>query len=501
MVMGTLRQETDLVVIGGGPGGYVAALRAADLGKEVILIEERERLGGVCLLEGCIPSKTLLHVAQLSETLKNVKEFGINLGEDTNTSGSSDNSRQRIDILKLRNYSNSVVNHLSNNISGLMKKKGVEVIQGQARFEGPKSLSIEGKNHLSIDFNHCIIATGSKPRLLSSALGTQYNFSSDSVWTSTEALSLPKIPSRLVVVGGGYIGLELGTLYANLGSEVTLIESLPQLLTGIDQDLVNILLKNYQHKFKKIYLESKLLGVEQSSNGLVLNIENKKNNNKERIETDNLLISIGREANIKDLSLEKAGIHISSKNSSENLDPRILVDEKRRTKVPNIFAIGDVTAGPMLAHKAMREGKVAAEIIAGLPSAFDNQAIPAAIYTHPEIATVGLTELDVANEKRNVIVGRFPLRALGRAYSIGQTEGMAKIITDANNRRILGVGIVGANASDLITEATLAIELGATLDDLLLTIHPHPSFSEAILEAAEIAAGISVHTTFPERKK
>ena len=466
MVMGSLRQEADLVVIGGGPGGYVAALRAADLGREVTLIDERASLGGVCLLEGCIPSKTLINAVELVTATKDAKRLGV----------SFDNLK--IDPVKLRSHNDKTVKTLSRGVEQLVKARGIEVIRARARFTGPRSLTLEGGDVSGIDFRDCIIATGSRPRTLPWAEGS-------GVWTSREALTLPdEAPRRLVVVGGGYIGLELGLVYAGLGSEVTVVEFDLRLLGGADPDLVEVMVKRVRRQLHAIRTDSRVVGVQRRGDVFVLDIE--RDGEKEELEADRVLISVGRIPNTDDLGLEAAGIDTDAQGS-------IPVDAQCRTSARNIYAIGDVTPGPMLAHKASREGKVAAEAAAGHNAAFDNRAIPAVVFTDPEIAWVGITEQEAEAQGLAVKVGRFPLRALGRARTLGRTEGLVKVIADAETNLVRGVGMVGPWVSEMIAEGSLALEMGATLEDLMVTIHPHPTISEAIMEAAEQAAGTGVH--------
>ncbi len=472
MVMGSLRQETEVAIIGAGPGGYVAALRAADLGKEVVLIEERERPGGVCLLEGCIPSKTLIHAVELAEAAKHAEQFGLTFSD------------VKIDPKALRGWTDKVVDQLTGGIQSLLRRRGIEVIQGHARFTSNRALSIEGSEVSGIDFRHCIIATGSRINQLPSAYEKP-------VWSSAEALQLPRIPERLLVVGGGYIGLEMGLVYAGLGSKVTMVEFFPRLLMGADFDLVDVMVGSVSKRFEAVRLDSKVAGVEKIESGFAVEIE--KDDQKTTEEFDQVLVAIGRRPNTDDLGLEHTNI-------TPNEHGVIPVNEQMRTAENNIFAIGDVAPGPMLAHKASREAKVAAEVIANHKSAFDNRAIPAVVFTDPEIAWVGLTEREA--EQRNIThkVGKFPLRALGRARTLGQTEGFAKILSDPESGLVLGVGMVGPQASELIAEATLAIEMGATLEDLMVTIHPHPTLSEAIMEAAEVSAGAPTHVSPPRKK-
>jgi len=471
MVVGSLRQETEVAVIGGGPGGYVAALRAADLGKEVTLIEERERLGGVCLLEGCIPSKAMISLVELAAAAREAAKAGLTF------------ENLRIDPDALRQWTESVVDGLTRGIDGLLKRRGVEVIHGRARFDGPRSLILENSDTAGIDFRECIIATGSQINELSPAYDLP-------VWSSAEALRIPEVPDRLLVVGGGYIGLEIGLVYAGLGSKVTMVEFLPRPLAGADSDLVDVVVKNCEKKFESILTESGVVGVEQTSSGFAVTIEHQGETKKD--EFSQVLVAIGRKPNTDNLGLETAGI-------SPNEEGLIEVTPEGRTTVPHIYAIGDVTPGPALAHKAIREAKVVAEVIAGQPSAFDNQAIPAVVFTDPELAWVGITEREAALRGTKVNIGRFPLAALGRARTLGRTDGFVKIISDPESHLVLGVGMVGAHASELIAEGTLALEMGATLEDLMVTIHPHPTLSEAIMEATEVAAGSAVHVDVVKR--
>lgn len=465
MVMGSLRQETEVVVIGGGPGGYVAAIRAADLGKEVTLIEANDRLGGVCLLEGCIPSKSLINAVELAESARHAEKLGLKF------------EGLKFDEAALRKWTDSVVDTLSQGVAGLLKRRGIEVIHGKARFDSNRSLAIEGSDVSGVEFKKCIIATGSRINEIPQAYDLP-------VWSSAEALKIPRIPERLLVVGGGYIGLEMGLVYAGLGSKVTMVEFFPRLLMGADADLVDVVVKNCRQRFESIMVDSKVVGIEKSSSGYAVSIEHDGDTSSH--DFDEVLVAVGRKPNTDDLGLENTKIEVGDNGLIE-------VDETGKTAEPNIFAIGDVVPGPALAHKATREGKVAAEVIAGEPSAFDNRAIPAVVFTDPEIAWVGLTERDVNEQGLDVTVGRFPLKALGRARTLGRTEGFAKILSAPDTGLVLGVGIVSPQASELIAEATLAIEMGATLEDLMVTIHPHPTLSESLMEAAEVAAGSPIH--------
>lgn len=470
MVMGSLSQEVDVVVIGAGPGGYVAALRLADLGQDVMLVEERKRPGGTCLLEGCIPSKALINAVEISETAKHSEKLGLKF------------TQTEVDIDKLREWTESVVSDLSNGVSSLLRRRGVEVVHGRARFTSPTTLAIEGSDVSAVTFKRCVVATGSSLNELPEGIDS-------SVWSSGEALRLPRIPESLLVVGGGYIGLELGLVYAGLGAKVSVAEFFPNLLMGADQDLVEVMVKQVSGRLEEIMVESSVLGIEPGADGFSVEIEH--DGKKRTLKYDQVLVAIGRRPNTRELGLDLAGIEVDEKGF-------IPTDAECRTVVPHIYAVGDVTTGPMLAHKASREAKVAAEVISGLCcAAFDNRAIPAVVFTDPEIAWTGLTEREAAEKGLVVKVGKFPLSALGRARTLGRTEGLVKVIFDPENNLVLGVGMVAPHASELIAEGTLAIEMGATLEDLMVTIHPHPTLSEALMEAAEVAAGTTVHINPP----
>jgi dihydrolipoamide dehydrogenase len=472
MVMGSLRQSTEVLVIGAGPGGYVAALRAADLGKEVLLVERRERRGGVCLIEGCIPSKALIHAVEILEETRLAEKMGIRFKEVS------------VDPKKLVEFKDSVVDGLTRGIDGLLKRRGVEVVRGYARFESGKSVALEGSEVANIDFKHCILAPGSRPALPPFAQGKE-------VWTSREALDIPEVPKRLLVVGGGYIGFEMGMVYAGLGSEVTLVEFLPQFLAAADRDLADVVVKSCRSRFHRMLTESKVTGVEKAGGEFRVTIETGDGTLEERF--DRVLVAVGRTPNTEDLGLEHTKVVVDEKGFVET-------DSHCRTAEPTIFAIGDITRGPQLAHKASREAKVAAEVIAGHPSAFDNRATPAVVFTDPELAWTGHTESEAREMGLEVKVGVFPLAALGRARTLGRTDGLVKVIASKENDLVLGVGIAGVNASDLIAECTLAVEMGATLEDLMVTIHPHPTLSESVMEAAEVAAGACVHINPPRKK-
>jgi dihydrolipoyl dehydrogenase len=481
MVMGSLREETQVVVIGSGPGGYVTALRLADLGKDVLLVEKRDRPGGVCLLEGCIPSKALIHAVEVKKHALAGEDFGLKF------------SGLEVDPAKLRTWTDGIVQGLSDGVKGLLKRRGVTVIQGHARFTSPTSLAIEGGEVSGIDFEQAVIATGSSLNRLPEGIVP-------SVWSSADALKLPRVPGSLLVVGGGYIGLEMGLVYQGLGSDVSVVEFFPRLLMGADQDLVDIMVGQVSDRLHEIMLESRVLSITETdgdaANGFDVEIQH--DGQTVTRHYDQVLVAIGRRPNTDDLGLE---------NTKAQVDDRghLITDEQCRTAEPTVFAIGDAAQGMMLAHKASREGKVAAEVIAAESGAegeapeFDNRAIPAVVFTDPEIAWTGLTEREAAEQGIEVNIGRFPLSALGRARTLGRTDGLVKVIADPETDLILGVGIVGPLASELIAEGTLAVEMGATLEDLMVTIHPHPTLSEAIMEAAEVAAGEAVHINPPRK--
>ena len=473
MVMGSLREETQVVVIGSGPGGYVAALRLADLGKDVLLIEKRDRPGGTCLLEGCIPSKALINAVEVKAAALAAKQFGLTF------------SGMEVDTAKLREWTDGIVQGLSDGVRGLLKRRGVTVLRGHARFESPTSLSLEGGEVSGVDFEEAIIATGSSLNRLPEGIVK-------SVWSSADALRLPHVPESLLVVGGGYIGLEMGLVYQGLGSRVSVVEFFPRLLMGADEDLVEVMLKHVSERLEAIMVDSTVKEIREAKGG-GFDVDIEVAGEVTTHHYAQVLVAIGRRPNTDDIGLENTKVKTDDKGF-------IITDEECRTDEPNIFAIGDAAQGPMLAHKASREGKVAAEAIhGGGEVAFDNRAIPAVVFTDPEIAWTGLTEREAKEQDIPVDIGRFPLSALGRARTLGRTDGLVKVLADPRSGLLLGVGIVGPMASELIAEGTLAIEMGATLEDIMVTIHPHPTLSEAFLEAAEVAAGEAVHINPPRK--
>lgn len=466
MVMGELPVETEVVVVGGGPGGYAAAFRAADLGMDVTLVTDEPRLGGVCLLRGCIPSKTLLSLTELIHSTRLTPAMGVSFGEP------------EIDLDALRAWENNVVERLTKGLSQLCERRGVHVVQARATFNGPDSLHLQSADAHGLTFKHAVIATGSRPIPL-----PDVNFSSR-IMDSSAALELEDIPQKLLVVGGGYVGLEMGMVYASLGSEVTLVEMTERLLPSADPDLVKPLARTVEELFADVYLSSKVTEVTEEKNKVRVSVEGEADLSDAVF--DRVLVAIGRRPNSDALGLKAANVEITTRGS-------ILVDEQRRTTNERIFAVGDVAGGMLLAHEAMREGKVAAEAIAGQPAAFDARAIPAVVYTDPQVAWCGLTEQDAAAQKRNIAVARFPWNASGRAVSMGVTDGFTKVIMDKRSHQVLGVGMVGRHAELLIAEGVLAVEMGAVAEDLALTIHPHPTLTETLGEAAEMLLGNATH--------
>jgi len=457
MVMGDLVTEVDVAVLGGGPGGYSAAFRCAELGLETVVVDAGKRLGGACLYEGCIPSKALLHVAAVIGEAERAKEFGLDFGEP------------RISLDPLRKWkAERVVGKLSRGLASVAKAKGVQVVGGRGAFEDSRSIRVGGDEPQVVRFKHAIIATGSVP---SRAPGL--DLESERIMDSTAALDLPEIPERLLVIGGGYIGLELGQVYAALGSRVTVVEMTDGLLPGADRDLVQPLARRCEKLFAAIHFTSKVTALKESGSAIEASIEGQASQSFDRV-----LVAVGRRVVSDGLGLETTKVRISKSGM-------ISVDERCRTTDPHLYAVGDVTGDPMLAHRAMRQGKVAAEVIAGRPSAFDNAAVPAVVFTDPEVAWCGLMEAEARSAGRAIKVAKFSWAASGRAATIGRSDGLTKVIVDAASGRVIGAGIVGPGAGELIAEAALAIETAVTAEDLALTIHAHPTLSESLMEAAE----------------
>ena len=458
MVMGELVDEVDVAVVGGGPGGYSAAFRCAELGLETVVIDADGRLGGACLFEGCIPSKALLHVAAVVSEAERAREWGVDFGEP------------RISLDPLRKWKQErVVGKLARGLASVAKGKGVTVIGGRAVFEDSTTLRIEGEGLQKVRFKHAIVATGSAPAPLPGI-----ELRSDRVMDSTAALELPDIPERLLVIGGGYIGLELGTVYATLGSRVTLVEMTEGLLPGVDRDLVQPLQRRVEKLFAAVHLGTKVTALREAGGHVEATLEG------QGAETfDRVLVAVGRRARSRGLGLEATRVRLTERGAF------VQIDERCRTHDPHLYAVGDVTGEPMLAHRAMRQGKVAAAALAGQPAAFDNVAVPAVVFTDPEIAWCGLSEAQAKSQGMETKVAKFQWAASGRAATIGRADGLTKLVADAASGRVVGVGIVGPGAGELIAEATLAVETAALVEDLAATIHAHPTLSESLMEAAE----------------
>ncbi|HYH00973.1 MAG TPA: dihydrolipoyl dehydrogenase [Terriglobales bacterium] len=468
--------KLNVAIVGGGPGGYAAAFLAADLGLTVTLIDEQLNPGGVCLYRGCIPSKALLHVAKLIDEARHAKDWGIEFGEP------------KIDIDRLRSFKEGVVKKLTGGLGQLSKQRKITYIQGRASFENSNTLKIErvnGSNETQ-SFDRIVIATGSRPAVIPA-----FNIGSRNVLDSTGGLALENIPKTMLVVGGGYIGLELGTVYAAMGTKVSVVEMMPGLLPGADRDLVTPLHRHMSKVFDAIMLNTTVKGVQEDNGGIRVAFEGTDVKEAEKV-YEKVLVSVGRKPNSEIPGLEKTKVEIGSRGF-------IQVNKQLQTADPSIYAIGDVVGEPMLAHKASHEGRVAVEHIAGHKVAFEPNAIPAVVFTDPEIAWCGLTETQAEKEGRQVAVAKFPWGASGRAMTLDRTEGMTKLIIDPETERILGMGIVGAGAGELISEGVLAVEMAALATDIKLTIHPHPTLSETVMESAEVFFGQSTHVYRPKR--
>ena len=465
--------KTQVVVIGSGPGGYTAAFRAADLGLDVTLVERYENLGGVCLNVGCIPSKTLLHTAELINESYEAGKFGVTFDEP------------KIDIDAVRANKDSTVAKLTGGIKALAKARKVNVVNGYAKFSDANHLQID--NGETIEFENCIIAAGSRVTKIPS-----FPFDDPRVMDSTDALELENIPKRLLVVGGGIIGLEMATVYSALGSEITIVELSDQIIAAADKDIVTPLFKKVKKQYKNIFLETKVTSMEPIKEGIQVSFEGK--NAPQSDIFDKVLVSIGRSPNGNLIDADKAGVTVNDHGF-------IPVDKQMRTNISNIFAIGDIVGQPMLAHKAVHEAKVAAEVIAGHKSGFDVLTIPSVAYTDPEVAWTGSTEKELLASGIQYQKGVFPWAASGRSLSIGRSEGVSKALFDSNTGKILGMGICGTNAGDLISEATLAIEMGCDMSDISLSIHAHPTLSETTAFAVEMAEGTITDLLPPKQKK
>ncbi len=469
-------EQMELVVVGGGPGGYPAAFAAADHGMDVSLVDENVRPGGVCLNRGCIPSKTLLHVAKLITECREAARWGITFGEP------------KIDLDRLREFKNGVIDKLTGGIGQLSQARNIHWIRARAAFLDSNTLGLtkpDGTGE-ALRFRHAILATGSSP-----AMPPIFKIADPRVMDSSGALEMPDIPDRLLVVGGGYIGLEMGSVYAALGSKVTVVEMMSGLLPGVDRDLVGPLKKRLDALFQAIHVNTKVASLAARNDGIVAELIGEGVESKQRF--DRVLVAIGRRPNSSNLGLEKTQVELGDRGF-------VKVDKQQRTADPNILAIGDVAGEPMLAHKAMREAKVAIEVLTGGPAEFDNLAVPAVVFTDPEIAWCGLTETQAKALDRTVKVVRFPWAASGRAQTLGRTEGLTKVIFDPQTERVLGVGIVGTGAGELIAEGVLAVETAVVIRDLAACIHPHPTLSETVMESAEAALGQATHIFRPRRR-
>lgn len=460
MVVGEMVQDVQLVILGAGPGGYTAALRAAELGIKTILVDTNAKLGGTCLHVGCIPSKALLHAAEVTDEARKAATFGLHF------------DAPRVELEKLRSWKNSILDKLSGGIAGKCKSAGVEVITGKAEFVDSRNVRVQcpGESAVRIKFKHAIIATGSRP-----IMPPVFNIGSPRVMDSSGALAIEDVPQSLLVVGGGYIGLEMGTVYAALGSNVTVVEMTDGLLPGVDRDLVRPLQQHLQSIFKAIWLNSKVTRLEDDGTGIKASFEGKDVPAEQRF--DRVLVSVGRRPNTDELALTNTQVKVDQHGFIE-------IDSEGRTTEKRIFAIGDASGQPMLAHRAIRQAIVVAEVIAGRKSTFDNRAIPAVVFTQPEIAWVGLTDTEAKAKGIEVGSAKFPWSASGRAHTLADPSGQTKVLYDPATTRVLGVGLVGPRAGELISEAALAIEMGAMLEDLAVTIHTHPTLSETINEAA-----------------
>ena len=455
--------KTDVAVLGSGPGGYTAAFRAADLGLKTVLIERYPSLGGVCLNVGCIPSKALLHVAKVISDTREAAAYGIEFGEPN------------IDRTRLLRWKDKILTRLTGGLKGLAGQRQVTLVQGAGQFVSPNRIAVAtGDGTQDVEFDKAIIAVGSRPVSLPDCPDDAR------VMDSTGALALPDIPSRLLIIGGGIIGLEMAAVYHELGSRISVVELLDNLMTGADPDLVKPLQKRIARQYENIYLGTRVTGIRPEENAVVVGFSGPQAPSEDTF--DRVLVAVGRHPNGKHIGADNAGINVDEQGF-------IPVDKQQRTNVANIFAVGDVTGVPMLAHKATHEGKVAAQVAAGMNSAFDARVIPSVAYTDPEVAWVGVTEVEAEQQGLKFGKGVFPWAASGRSLSLGRSEGLTKLLFDEQTRRVIGAGIVGSNAGDLIAELALAIEMDCTAEDIGLTIHPHPTLAETVAGAAEMFEG------------
>ena len=470
----TADMHAETVVLGSGPGGYTAAFRAADLGQKVIMIERHARIGGVCLNVGCIPSKALLHTAKVINDAAEMSEHGINF------------TKPQINIRKVETWKNNIVDKLTGGLKALAKKRKVDILQGEASFTGSHTLDVETSDGVkTISFDNCVIAAGSRVTKI-----PVFPNDDPRMMDSTDALDLADIPKKLLVIGGGIIGLEMATVYNALGADITVVELQDSLIPGTDQDIVKPLLKRIKEQYEAIYLNTKVVSIKALKDGLKVSFEGK--DAPKTAFFDKILVAVGRTPNGKLINAEAAGIHVNQQGFIE-------VDAQMRTNIGHIYAIGDIVGQPMLAHKAVHEAKVAAEVISGHKSAFDPMTIPSVAYTDPEVAWMGKSEAEAKSEGIAYVKGAFPWAASGRSLSTGRDEGLTKALFDKDTGRLIGAGIVGPNAGELIAEAVLALEMGADAEDIGMTIHPHPTFSETFGFAAEMAEG-NITDLMPPRK-
>ena len=466
--------HAEVLVLGSGPGGYTAAFRAADLGKKVILIEKYDNIGGVCLNVGCIPSKALLHTAEIINEAAEMADHGIDFG------------KPKIDIIKLAGFKNKVIKQLTGGLAGLAKQRKVQIVTGYGKFTSPQTIEVTAKNgNQTISFDNAIIAAGSSVFKIPG-----FPYDDERLMDSTGALELVDIPKRLLVIGGGIIGLEMATVYDALGSNVSIVELSPNLIPGCDVDLVRPLLKRVKKRYENIWLNAKVTAIDALKKGLKVSFEGKGVPANDTF--DRVLLAVGRSPNGKLIDAEKAGVTVDERGF-------ISVDKQQRTNVNHIFAIGDIVGQPMLAHKATHEAKTAAEVIAGMKSYFDAKTIPSVAYTDPEIAWMGITEEQAKADGIDYKKGVFPWAASGRSLSRGRNEGITKVLFDKNTQQIIGAGMVGSNAGELIAEAVLALEMGADIEDIALTVHPHPTLSETFNFAAEMAEGTITDLYIPKK--
>lgn len=468
--------KVDVAVIGSGPGGYSAAFRAADLGKKVALIERYATLGGVCTNVGCIPSKALLHTAKIKDEVDEFSEFGLGYG------------KPKIDTKKIVEWKNKVVNRLTGGLNMLAKQRKVDVVTGVGKFISSNQIEVAGKDNTTIvTFENAVIAAGSRP------IELPFIPKDSRIVDSTGALELPEVNANWLVIGGGIIGMEMATVYHALGAKITVVEFADQIIPGADKDIVAPLFKRVEKRYEKIMLKTKVTKVEAKKDGLYVTFEGENAPDKPQ-KFERILVAVGRKPNSDLIAADKAGIKVNEKGF-------IPVDKQQRTNVPNIFAIGDVAGQPMLAHKAVPEGRLAAEVIAGMKHYFDPKCIASVAYTDPEVAWAGVTETEAKAKGIKYGKGQFPWAASGRALSLGRDDGITKVIFDEETHRVIGAGIVGVNAGDLISEVALAIEMGCDAEDIALTIHPHPTLSESIMMAAEIFEGTITDLYMPKKKK